>query len=69
MSWPGAVAHLIAGQDSFYKTVTPEQSRLAFANEYDFDAPEVYDAVMLAPRMIRLLNKPLFKGNRFRYAG
>ncbi|KAM0561319.1 hypothetical protein ACHAPJ_003198 [Fusarium lateritium] len=27
--------------DSFYKTLTPEQSKMAFANEYDFDSPEV----------------------------
>lgn len=32
----------MAGQDSFYKTLTPAQSKLAFANEYDFDSPEVY---------------------------
>ena len=31
----------MTGQDSFYKTLTPEQSKLAFANEYDFDSPEV----------------------------
>ena len=30
-------------QDSFYRPLTPEQSRLAFKNEYDFDAPEAID--------------------------
>ncbi|KAL7799656.1 uridine kinase family domain-containing protein [Trichoderma ceciliae] len=29
--------------DSFYKTLTPAQSKLAFANEYDFDSPEAID--------------------------
>ncbi|KOS20634.1 Uridine-cytidine kinase-like 1 [Escovopsis weberi] len=29
--------------DSFYKTLTSEQSKLAFANEYDFDSPEAID--------------------------
>lgn len=28
-------------QDSFYKSLNEEQSKRAFANEYDFDAPEV----------------------------
>ncbi|RGP78192.1 uridine kinase [Fusarium longipes] len=27
--------------DSFYKTLTPEQSKKAFANEHDFDSPDV----------------------------
>lgn len=30
-------------QDSYYKPLTPEQSILAFRNEYDFDAPEAID--------------------------
>lgn len=28
-------------QDSFYKSLTPDQHKLAFANEYDFDSPDV----------------------------
>lgn len=32
---------LTTDQDSFYKTLTPAQSKLAFANEYDFDSPDV----------------------------
>ncbi|KHN99310.1 Pyridine nucleotide-disulfide oxidoreductase, FAD/NAD(P)-binding domain protein [Metarhizium album ARSEF 1941] len=33
---------VILSMDSFYKTLTPEQSKLAFANEYDFDSPDIY---------------------------
>lgn len=33
--------HAHYDQDSFYKTLTPAQSKLAFANEYDFDSPDV----------------------------
>jgi uridine kinase len=32
---------VILSMDSFYKTLNKEQSRLAFACEYDFDSPEV----------------------------
>ncbi|PHH83557.1 hypothetical protein CDD82_7118 [Ophiocordyceps australis] len=38
---------VILSMDSFYKTLTPEQSRLAFANEYDFDSPEAIDFDLL----------------------
>ncbi|CAM1511053.1 Fc.00g085660.m01.CDS01 [Cosmosporella sp. VM-42] len=34
---------VILSMDSFYKTLTPEQSKLAFANEWDFDSPEAID--------------------------
>lgn len=37
----GSESQLILNKDSFYKTLTPEQSKLAFANEYDFDSPNV----------------------------
>lgn len=30
-------------QDSFYKSLTPEQSKIAFANQYDFDSPPAFD--------------------------
>jgi uridine kinase len=30
-------------QDSFYKTLTPEQSEKAFQNEWDFDSPQAID--------------------------
>jgi hypothetical protein len=38
-----AESWLMHRQDSFYKTLTPEQSSKAFANEFDFDAPDVRD--------------------------
>lgn len=38
-------------EDSFYKTLTPEQSKLAFANEYDFDAPSSIDFDILVERL------------------
>ncbi|KAF7547849.1 hypothetical protein G7Z17_g7422 [Cylindrodendrum hubeiense] len=37
--------------DSFYKTLTPEQSKLAFANEYDFDSPDAIDFDILVERL------------------
>lgn len=30
-------------QDSYYKTLTPEQHEKAHRNEYDFDCPEALD--------------------------
>ncbi|KYK61981.1 uridine kinase [Drechmeria coniospora] len=42
---------VILSMDSFYKTLTPEQSRLAFANEYDFDSPEAIDFDVLVDRL------------------
>ncbi|ATY65961.1 uridine kinase [Cordyceps militaris CM01] len=38
-------------QDSFYKTLTPEQSKQAFANEYDFDSPDAIDFDILVERL------------------
>ena len=32
----------ILSADSFYKPLTPEQSKLAFANQYDFDHPQAF---------------------------
>ncbi|KAH6989363.1 uridine kinase family-domain-containing protein [Ilyonectria sp. MPI-CAGE-AT-0026] len=37
--------------DSFYKTLTPDQSKLAFANEYDFDSPDAIDFDILVERL------------------
>ena len=37
--------------DSFYKVLTPEQSRKAFLNEYDFDSPEAIDFDVLVDRL------------------
>jgi uridine kinase len=31
--------------------LTPEQSKLAFANEYDFDSPEAIDFDILVDRL------------------
>ncbi|PWN91234.1 uridine kinase [Acaromyces ingoldii] len=33
----------IVSQDSFYKTLTREQSKMAFENNYDFDHPNAFD--------------------------
>lgn len=35
------------GQDSFYKTLKPEESAKAHANEYDFDCPDAIDFDLL----------------------
>jgi uridine kinase len=37
---------VILSMDSFYKTLDKDQSRLAFACEYDFDSPEVRGQVL-----------------------
>lgn len=37
----------IISQDSFYKELTKEQSRLAFENNYDFDHPGAFDYDLL----------------------
>ncbi|KAH6889157.1 uridine kinase family-domain-containing protein [Thelonectria olida] len=42
---------VILSMDSFYKSLTPEQSRLAFANEYDFDSPDAIDFDILVERL------------------
>lgn len=42
---------VILSMDSFYKTLTPEQSKLAFANEFDFDSPEAIDFDILVERL------------------
>lgn len=34
---------LTQAKDSFYKVLTPEQSRAAFRNEFDFDSPDAID--------------------------
>lgn len=39
------------GQDSFYKPLTPEQSRKAFQNEFDFDAPAAIDFDVLVEKL------------------
>ena len=34
-------------QDSFYKVLTPEESKAAFRSEYDFDSPRSFDEQVL----------------------
>ncbi|PWY98602.1 hypothetical protein BCV70DRAFT_201924 [Testicularia cyperi] len=33
----------IVSQDAYYKSLTPEQSKLAFKEQYDFDHPDAFD--------------------------
>jgi uridine kinase len=42
---------VILSMDSFYKPLTPAQSKLAFANEYDFDSPEAIDFDILVDKL------------------
>jgi uridine kinase len=42
---------VILSMDSFYKTLTPEQSKMAFANEYDFDSPDAIDFDVLVEKL------------------
>ncbi|KAF2772795.1 uridine kinase [Teratosphaeria nubilosa] len=42
---------VILSMDSFYKPLTPEQSAMAFRNEYDFDAPEAIDFDTLVEKL------------------
>ena len=38
-------------KDSFYKVLTPEQSAMAFRNEFDFDSPSAVDFDILVDRL------------------
>lgn len=38
-------------QDSFYKSLNPEESAQAFRNEYDFDSPNSLDFDELVERL------------------
>lgn len=38
---------IIVSQDSFYKSLTPEESKKAFQNMYNFDTPEAFDFDLL----------------------
>ncbi|KAF2708831.1 uridine-cytidine kinase 2 [Pleomassaria siparia CBS 279.74] len=42
---------VIMSMDSFYKPLTPEQSKAAFRNEFDFDSPEAIDFDLLVERL------------------
>ena len=41
-------------QDSFYKSLTPEQNALAHANEYDLDSPKSLDFDLLVEKLQEL---------------
>jgi hypothetical protein len=41
-------------QDSFYKSLTPEQNALAHANEYDLDSPNSIDFDLLVEKLKEL---------------
>lgn len=45
---------VLLGMDSFYKPLTPEESKAAFRNEYDFDSPEAIDFDLLVERLREL---------------
>lgn len=45
---------VILSMDSFYKPLTPEESELAFRNEYDFDAPEAIDFDVLVEKLAEI---------------
>lgn len=45
------ISYSLIIQDSFYKTLSEENSRLAFQNEYDFDSPEAIDFDVLIERL------------------
>lgn len=42
---------VLLSMDSFYKPLTAEESKAAFRNEYDFDAPEAIDFDILVERL------------------
>jgi uridine kinase len=41
-------------QDSFYKSLTAEQNKLAHANEYDLDSPKSIDFDLLYEKLKEL---------------
>jgi len=45
---------IILSIDSFYKSLTPEQNRLAHANEYDLDSPNSIDFDLLVEKLQEL---------------
>ena len=42
---------VILSSDSYYKPLTPEESKAAFRNEYDFDAPSAVDFDLLVDHL------------------
>jgi len=47
-------------QDSFYKSLTPEQNALAHANEYDLDSPDSIDFDLLVEKLKELKQGSVF---------
>ncbi|KAI8873731.1 uridine kinase [Ramicandelaber brevisporus] len=45
---------VILSMDSFYRPLTPEQSKQAFANNYDFDRPDAFDYDALFETLLKL---------------
>jgi uridine kinase len=45
---------VLVSTDSFYKPLTPEESKLAFQNEYDFDAPSAWDWDLMVEKLREL---------------
>ena len=45
---------VLVSTDSFYKPLTPEESKLAFQNEYDFDAPGAWDWDLMVEKLREL---------------
>lgn len=42
---------VLMSMDSFYKPLSPDESKAAFRNEYDFDAPDAIDFDNLVDRL------------------
>ena len=45
---------VLVSTDSFYKPLTSEESKLAFQNEYDFDAPNAWDWDLMVEKLKEL---------------
>ncbi|KDN38327.1 uridine kinase [Tilletiaria anomala UBC 951] len=71
-SLPNVPWQTILSVDSFYKPLTPAQSKLAFENGYDFDHPNAFDYELLlqcisdlkAGRAVEIPNYSFVKHNR-----
>lgn len=49
----------IVSQDSFYKSLSKEQSKLAFENNYNFDHPNAFDYDLLTDCIAEYVTFPL----------
>ena len=45
---------VLVSTDSFYKPLSPEESKKAFQNEYDFDAPSAWDWDLMVEKLREL---------------